>query len=344
MPYPRQIALAKFRVTTVVICALCILAVLAYLLTGGNLLTAKSTLYLYIADSTGVAKNSPVRVNGIDIGKVRQIELSGSSDPNRVVRVVMTVEANRLRAIPIDSVAQVGADTLVGDRFIDIASGKQHAFVQPDSEITFQPPTDLMKSLDLAQFEKQLRQMDEVMTQIESGESLLGEFIVGEGMYDNLLGRLTELHAGIRRATASTGQIGSLLYSDVLYRQIAAPLRQLDDALSSAQAGQGTAGRLLRENTDYEALSKDIAGLRRSLAELREGRGAAGELLASDKLWNDVNRKVGALMESVDQVNTGPLFATAALYESLNGSAAEMRDVVRDFRQSPKKYLRIKIF
>ena len=344
MPYPREIALAKFRVTMVIICGLCILSVLVYLLTGGSLLTAKVTLYLYIPDSTGVGQGSPVRVNGIDVGKVQLVQLSGSNDPNRVVRVVMTVETHQLRAIPVDSGVEISSDNLLGDKFIDISSGKRNEYIQSEGELRFQPATDLMKNLDLTQFEQQLRLVDAVLTDIEQGKSRLGKFIVAETMYSDLLRRTAELHSGIRRATATTGQVGSLLYSDALYRQIAAPLRQLDDALSSAQAGQGMAGRLMRDTAYYDSLRKDVASLRKTLADLREGRGATGELLATDTLWNDVNRGVESMIRTVDRVNADPMFATHEVYDNLNGAAQELAGTLRDFRRSPKKYLRLKVF
>src|SRR5579864_5529670 len=99
MPAARGVAWARIRSTAVVVAGIAILTVLVYLLTGGTLLEEKSTLYLYIPDATGLDSGSPVRVNGTDIGKVRSVTLSGSSDPNRVVRLTLQVEREHLRDI-----------------------------------------------------------------------------------------------------------------------------------------------------------------------------------------------------------------------------------------------------
>jgi phospholipid/cholesterol/gamma-HCH transport system substrate-binding protein len=344
MPYPREIALAKFRVTAVIICALCIMAVLVYLLTGGSIFSAKAPLFLYIPDATGIASKSPVRVNGIVVGKVDSVELSGSADPSRVVRVRMIIETQYLDTIPLDSLAEVTADTLIGDLVIQISSGKQNERVKPGGEIRFQPPTDLMKSLDITQFDQQLRKVDALLTQLEEGRTPLGEFVRGEAMYTNLVQRTAELQAGIRRAVGTTGQVGSLLYSDALYRQILAPIRQLDDALAAVQSGQGAAGRLVRDTADYDKLRETIASLRRNLAELQQGRGGAAEFLNSDAAWESLNKQVTSMIAAVDRVNTNPLLATTEAYDYWNGAAAEMAKTIADFQKNPKKYLRLKVF
>src|SRR5581483_1671363 len=103
MPSPRQISWAKIRVFVVAVASLSILAVLVYLLTGGTLLEEKSTLYLYLNDATGPGAGSAVRVNGIGVGTVTSVMLSGSTQPNRVVRLQLKIEKQYLVDIPTDS-------------------------------------------------------------------------------------------------------------------------------------------------------------------------------------------------------------------------------------------------
>ena len=74
---------------------------------GGVLLSPKTVIYLYIPDASGLSGESPVRVDGIDVGRVSSVELSGSKDPNRAVRVTLQFYRDRLRGVPSDSVAQI---------------------------------------------------------------------------------------------------------------------------------------------------------------------------------------------------------------------------------------------
>jgi phospholipid/cholesterol/gamma-HCH transport system substrate-binding protein len=344
MPYPREIAWAKFRVTMVVMCAITILAVLAWLLAEGGLFGARTRLYVYLPDSTGIAEGSPVRVNGIPVGKVRSVELTGANDPLRIVRVVMSVRAEHLRRIPADSTAQVTADTMIGDQLIDISSGKSSQTVAPESEIRFEPPSDFLKSLDIAQFERQLRQVDALLRDLEEGKTPVGEFIKSDRAYRDLLRRVIEVQNGFRSATSTTERVGKLLYTRTLYERLSQPLRELDESLARVQSGQGTAGRMLRDAGDYERFRAGAAELRASLANFRAGRGPGAEWLASDASWNALSSMVDSLTATVDRVNAGPLFTTSATYDNLNGFSRELRDTVRDFRRNPGAYLRIKVF
>jgi len=43
-------------------------------------------------------------------------------------------------------------------------------------------------------------------------------------------------------------------------------------------------------------------------------------------------------------MNADPLLNSTALYESLVGSTGEARETIKDFRENPRKYLRLKVF
>src|SRR4051812_5372910 len=115
---------ARVRVMSMALVALTILATLFYLLTGGTLFRSTTLLYLYVPDATGIAQGSPVRVDGVDVGKVDEVALTGSAEPNRVVRLVLNIERERLPSITSDSTAQPTSDTLIGDKVIQISSGR----------------------------------------------------------------------------------------------------------------------------------------------------------------------------------------------------------------------------
>jgi phospholipid/cholesterol/gamma-HCH transport system substrate-binding protein len=339
MPSARQVRWAKFRVVTVCAAALIILAVLAYLLTGGSLLTQRATMYLYIPDATGLEPGAPVRVDGIGVGKVRSVTLSGSSQPSRVVKVTMTVERRRLASIPDDSTAQLASETMIGDRFVDITSGTSRRYVLPGGEVAFKGSPDLLKSLDVAQFEKQLKIASALLDDIEQGRSDLGQFVMGEQMYIDLRKRFSQIQSGIRAAASTTNEVGRELYTDRLYRRISQPLVELDRSLARLQSGQGNAGRFLRDSAQYEKLRSDMDALRRSIADLR-----AAEWMQSDSLYADWNRRILSLIESVDAFSRAPAMTTSQAYDNLNGMARELQETVRDFRQNPRKFMRLKVF
>jgi phospholipid/cholesterol/gamma-HCH transport system substrate-binding protein len=339
MPSVERVQWAKTRVSAVSAAALMILGTLLYLLTGGTLFEPKSTLYLYMPDAVALVAGAPVRVDGIGVGKVESVELSGMTQPGRVVKVTMLIERDRMASIPDDSTAEASADTLVGDKFVDITSGSSPSRIKAGGEMIFKPQPDLMKRLDITEFENRMREVDALLTDIETGKSPLGQFVKGDEMYRHLRRRVADLQAGIRAVADRTGEVAQAFNSDAVYRKVSEPIRGLDASLARIQSGQGALGQFLRDDAQYLQLRNSVAEVRKSMAGLR-----GGAFMTSDQQYQDWNRSVQSMIRMVDEFAANPMLATTATYDNLNGMAKELRSTVKDFRENPRKYLRLKVF
>ena len=316
-----------------------ILCTLLYSLFGGALLAPKTVVYFYIPDATGLSGESPVRVDGIDVGRVSAVELTGSKQPERAVRVTLLLYRDRLSGIPADSVSQISSDTLIGDKFVDITGGTSPKTIPPEGEMIYKDQPELLRSLDLTQFTKQLRLVDETLTDIEQGRSQFGKFYQGQEFYNDLHRRLLDLQKAIEAAVSTTSMAGGLLTSDQLHRQVSEMLENLDQAVAKVQSGQGPVGQLLRDGAQYDQLLSAAQGFRHSIEAL-----GSSDLFQSDDAYVSANQQLAALIQSVDKMNLNPQLTKTIVYDNLNGSLKELRDSLRDFRLNPKKYLRLKIF
>jgi hypothetical protein len=78
--------------------------VLIFLLTGSrNIFERNETVRTYMADGAGMTESTPVRLNGILVGAVQGIKLSGSKDPRRAVEFELTIQeklCGRFRKTP----------------------------------------------------------------------------------------------------------------------------------------------------------------------------------------------------------------------------------------------------
>jgi phospholipid/cholesterol/gamma-HCH transport system substrate-binding protein len=319
--------------------ACAILGTLLYLLAGGSLLHPTTVLFLFIPDATGLAPGSPVRVDGIDVGKVTSVALSGSTKPERVVKVILSVGRDRLGDIPVDSFSQISADNIVGDQFVDVTSGRSAVHIRSGGEIAFKEQPELLKTLDLSQFEDQLRSLDAVLSDIQAGRGLVGQFAMGEDMYDGLTKQVGEIERGIRAAARTSTPTGQALYSDRLYRDIVNTLAGFDKTLAALEEGQDPSGRFLRDPAEYNSFRQTAADLHRSIAGWR-----GSEIIDSDRLYTDWNGRIASLIRAVDEFNAGPAMNSSQLYDRLNGAAKEIGEPLRDFRSDPRKFLRIKVF
>ena len=339
MPSAGHVKWAKFRVLAVSLAAAAVLCTMVYLLTGGSLLEQRALIYLYIPDATGLEKGSPVRVDGIDVGKVSAVQLTGSNRPDRIVRVTLAVTRDRLASFTADSVAQLSADSLVGDQFVDVTSGTAAQAIRDGGELIYKVQPDLVKSLDLTQFTRQLRDLDAVLTDLEQGRSEFGKFFQGTEFYNDLSKRLRELNAGIREAVGTNTAVGNLLTSDQKYRKAGDLLGRLDQSLAQLESGQGDFGRLLRDSGQYDQLLASVRDLHKSVTAF-----GGGTLLQSEAQYAEWNRKLAGWIESVDELNTNPMVLPPAVYENLSGQARELGDTLREFRENPRKFLWLKIF
>jgi hypothetical protein len=247
------------------------------------------------------------------------------------------VARDTLNLIPVESYAQLSFEDPVGNKYVDITS-RGTARRQPNTEIAYKEQTDFMKSLDLETFEQQLRDVDAVISDIEAGKGRVGQFVLGTKMYGDIRRRLAEFEHDVRVAASTTGQVGEALYTDRLYRKMSAPVIALDQSLARLQSGQG-AGQYLRDSAQYDQLRAAVSDLGRAMVTFHND-----PMLQSDALYRDWTHSVVLLIRSVDEIRASPMFATTQTYDNLNGFAKELRDNIKDFREHPSKFLRLKMF
>jgi len=79
------------------------------------------------------------------------------------------------------------------------------------------------------------------------------------------------------------------------------------------------------------------------------GKGKLGSMLQDDAAYVRVRQLLKATDQTIAAMNAGEgtagrLLSNAQLYESLNGSLQQMQALLRDIREYPRRYLRVKPF
>lgn len=94
-------------------------------LASGGAFQKKYDLYLAIEDESvaGLNLNAPVKYNGVDVGKVRQIQL----DPRNPERVILTFAIERGTPIKEDTVAVLKTQGLTGIAYVELSGGSANA-------------------------------------------------------------------------------------------------------------------------------------------------------------------------------------------------------------------------
>jgi len=342
MPSARRVQWAKFRVTVVAVAAIAILGVLVYLLSGGSWLQPKTYLITYIPDSTGLDPDDDVQLNGVLIGSVESLRLSGSKDPNRMVEVRLKIRESDLRYIPEDSVTAMESENVLGDQYVRITIGTSPRHVRPGGELRYRSPTAIMQNIDLVQFQTQLNVIDKIIRETQEGKGPLGQFYASDQLYTSTLAGISKIEQKLHAATGTESQLGQYLYSAQTYNDIRKSIHELDGRLAQLQANP-----LMRSSAQYDQVRGQLEKLHATLADLNAGKGAGGEMLTSDAAYREWNRRLAGWIQSIDEIGygEGPLdLGNAQTYESLNGSLRDLEKTVKEFREDPQKFLRIKMF
>lgn len=351
---------ARLRVGLLSLAAMAVLTLLIVLITGNvNIFESNATIYTYMGDAAALTVGAPVNLNGIQVGKVKSIILSGSKDPQRIVRIEMELPEHELKSIPIDSVSSISAANILGTKYINIKSGISDTPIRPGQEL---------HSLNTAEFENVVQQgyavltslqgtvervdklivrVDGIIGLVESGKGSIGKLLVDETLYNHFLAIVDEVKQLADALNSDQGTMGKLIYNHELYDDFRKTLARTDSLVQGLQEGQGTAGKFLKDPTLYNEAQKTVAELHRMVDDLNAGKGTAGKLLKSDELHKQMTELVAKLDVMLDKVNSGQgtigqLMVNQQLYDNLSGATREMHLLMKDFRSNPKKFLRIK--
>jgi len=342
----------RLRVFALVAAATGISLVLMYLLVGGgrDFFAQRTTLTTYMPDSDGITPDSEVRLSGIRIGTVQSVELSGLLDPRRTVRARMRVLTRYLKSIPQDSQTDVGSDTLVSFKFIDIAEGKSPIPIKEDGVLQSEPVQQAAYHEDqIKTIQKNLAEVDQILANMSSPDTQIGQFMVGEQLYDKILARVRGFDSALHTFLTPQSDLGKAFYSAEMYNRIHDRVAQVDKVLASIQNGEGTAGHLFASDEQYNEVLRELTSLRSTLADVNAGKGRLGAALQDDASYEEVTRMLSATDAKIASLiagegQAGRLLSNAQLYEALNGSLRRMEEFLRDLRENPRKYLRFKPF
>ena len=355
MPAKEKVSIAQLKVGILAIVTLACITLLVFLLTGNSSWFKKQIeLHMYTSDAAGLNSGSPVRINGIQAGSVRNVALSGENNPQRAIRVDFVIEQDMQRQVPVDSMATIASDNLLGStKFLQITKGTRPEVVQPNGTV---------KSADTRQFDALIQQgynvldslqlilgkVQDIVGQIEVGKGTIGKLLVDETLYNSLQNTVKQVELLTTTLNSKTGTIGHLINDDALYGQIQGIVGRIDAMTIDLQNGKGTAGMFLKDPHLYNQLDSSITQLTDILTKLNNGEGTAGKLLNDPKIANQISTSLTKINVMLDKINSGQgtvgqLMINPQLYDSANGTTRELHDLLRDFRANPKKFLSIKL-
>jgi phospholipid/cholesterol/gamma-HCH transport system substrate-binding protein len=263
---------------------------------------ARNAYHTYFNSAVGIRKGDPVRLAGVEAGKVQEISIA-----NGRVRVDFYVEDEIV--IRSDSVAEIRQSNLLGGQFLGLTFGSPESPVlPPESTVRSRESTnidELISRLDQNQervlgtlgdmleesrgpLVKALPQVEQVGAKGNEGEGTLGRIINDPRLYEDLQGTMASLRTVLDRLEKGEGTFGRLLNDPSLYNDTARTMANLGEISERLRAGEGTVGRLLTDEELYVQLTGAVTNFREVVGQMQSGKGTFGRLLTDDSLYDEV--------------------------------------------------------
>jgi phospholipid/cholesterol/gamma-HCH transport system substrate-binding protein len=365
---PKQAAMkwTDFRVGLLVVASIAVLIILILAVSGDiSFFKSQKSYYTELAGAEGLRVGDEVRLAGVRVGKVEEVEFTDvplDKTAKSSVRVRLVVEGEEAQErVRRDSRAILRQLGLLGGQYVNITPGTQAEpiLAEGDTIQGLQETTiaEVVESSDdlLTGFKQLSNKLNEITETINSGKGTIGRFINDESFYLNLNKVTLEAQELVRRIREGDGTAGKLINDPRLYEDLRASVNELQAVANQVSNGQGTIGKLIKEEEVYARINSAAARLDAAservdniTKQVQSGQGTVGKLVYDEKLHQDASAAVASLKNITDRIDRGEgtlgkLAKDDALYNNLNALSSESVKLLYDFRQNPKKYLSVKV-
>lgn len=358
MAQRKQLSWTELRVGLFVLVGIGVLAAGIFYVTGAGILGPKYRLKTYLPEVAGLTTGAPVRLDGVEVGNVDSIRVmprvhGQPPDKHRNIEVVMRVDRRSQEDILTDSTASLVTEGLLGNRYVNITRGFTGLPLKEGQEMkgveekamkeVVQRSADVLGNLNALSLD-----VRDLIKGVQQGRGSLGKLLTDDKAYAHLNSILARSDQMVANIQGGQGTIGKLVASDELYQKANTAVGRVDTMLGDIQGQKGTLGKLIYDPSLYNNAKESLEKGNALLADVRAGKGTLGKLATDDTLFTSLRDTSANLASATARLNdntttAGKLFSDPKLYDNLAGLTGDLRLLVGDIRQNPKKFLRIKL-
>jgi phospholipid/cholesterol/gamma-HCH transport system substrate-binding protein len=343
MPRTRSLAWSELKIGLLTITALVLASLLIFSLMGAKgFFWQRYPLKSRFSNVAGLAAGSPVRVAGVQVGSVKEVEFVGEQ-----VDVIFEVNKEHRSRITDQSSAYLGSVSLLGTSAVDITPSTAG---RPIPDWGYVPHgRGKGQFADIAeQATEGVEQVTDLLKDARAGKGSIGKLLTDDRLFTDLrqfIGTANDVTEAIKR---SKGTLGKLVNDRKTADALDASLTNLQEMTRRINAGQGSLGRLMNDDAFAKSLTGASANLKDLTDRLNHGDGTAGKLLTDASLFNRLNEVTGRLDDLVTKLNAGEgtmgqLLKDKQLYENMNKTVGEFQSLLAEIKKNPKKYLNVKV-
>jgi phospholipid/cholesterol/gamma-HCH transport system substrate-binding protein len=305
-------------------------------------------LYAVFDNAAGLDVNAPVRMVGVNVGRVKGIDII-----ERKARVILYIDQGR--KIDKDAQVSIRSQGILGDKYVGISPGGSGDYYEEGESIArTRSGTDidsLMDSLqtagtDLSAILASLRKV----IGTEEGERSMAEILQNTrsltANIDKLTARLDSMtdenRADIRAAVANIRQVTEDLREDLpsLTGKLEGAADQVTGVLSDNR--ETVKQTIERINRDAELLEETLQSVKTIAKRIEEGEGTVGKLINEDETYTSLNETLGGINKALKKGEQ-----LQVLVDIHGNYLSEVEGtkgyVALDIKPSPEKFYRLEL-
>ncbi len=286
----------------------------------GGFFTSKCELLARFKNVEGLTVGAPVRLGGVKVGSVKEIQFSEDIS-NKTIVVAMSIDHKSFSRVGKDSQARLGSMGLLGDRTVDISMGT------PESEKCVEG--DFVTTIEAYQIDDLISESGDIMTDVKltagdareiawklnRGEGTFARFINDPRMYTNLDSLLVLWTNITHKIRTGDGSMAEFINDPEVYREFARLTKESADFVAAVNEGNSTLGKMANESGLYDHTDSLLVSLNETFEKINSGEGTLGQMANNAELY----RKLTSTLESLDSL-------------------------IVDVRKNPKRYVKLSLF
>jgi phospholipid/cholesterol/gamma-HCH transport system substrate-binding protein len=343
MPRTRSLKWSELKIGIMAVAALLIAATLIVALGGeGGFFWERYNLRVKFSNAGGVQRGSPVRVSGVTVGAVTDIEFIGSE-----VHMELELSDDMQERVRTTSRATIGSVSLLGEGAVDINASTtgqpipEWGYVPSDA-----PPPQLADVT--AQANRGIAEITALMQDIRAGKGTVGKLMTDEQLYEELRQFTSAARQVTEGLTSGKGTLGQLLNNPESARQLESSLKNLTAITDKINAGQGSIGQLMNDPALAKSLAAVTSNFETLSSRINKGEGTMGQLVNNDSLYKRLDGVTTNLEQLTTRLNqgqgtAGKLMTDTQLHDNINSTLKEMQQLLADIRKDPRKFLSMRV-
>lgn len=267
----------------------------------------------YLSTVTGLKIGDPVRLAGVNVGKINFITVK---DDN----VEIVFEVSPTTKIKTDTVASLRLTNLLGGQFLSLSFGSPSA---PALEAG-----GVVKGKDSANIDVIV---DSVGDAIKDAKILINDLnknqnavmkkisLILDDNRANLADSISNFKSIVAKIDNGEGSLALLLNDKKLYETLSTAGENINSVVAKINSGEGTIGKLVNDPAIYTDLKNVIGDIKdgannmsagfkeiQSVAEkINRGDGTLGKLVTDDAMYTDLKDTTRNLSEITRKINAG---------------------------------------